>query len=442
MHPAVGQARGGRIGLVPVFREVHHAPDHEFAGFQRGAVAAVFGDRLDLDDGRHGATATARAVEERLAADGRGKALGLGHAPARARRALGDGLVDLPGVLGRHRRTAAARAPQARQVVLVAIRRLHELPGHRRHAVEIGDAFRPDDAQRLFGVPLVHADELAAAAEAGEGLHDEAGHMEQRHGEDRGRRIRRRRSGDRDFRIHRHGDGAAAFPAEQGIGDGPMRRQHAFGMRRRAGRVENRGAVFGRDFRRRHVGRRPVDEVLPSGESDLRVADGDDFDIKPVEVRLKALGPLPVREQQLQAAVLDPVDELLAGPPGVDGHRNRADGGHSHERGDPLRVVAQGDADAIAGLDAAFDQAVGALRRPFPHGAIGVALPLVDVEVLVGVVETALVERAQVRRRIREHGEVDAANAHRAGLIRLPGCRDRRHGGLEFRLHLPPLGAP
>ena len=258
MHPAVGQARRCGVRLVPVFREVHHAPDPQLAGFHRRAVAAIFGYRLHAHDGWHRAPTTARTLEECFAADRGREPLGLGHAPAGSGCPLGDGLVDLASVFGGHGRATAARALEARQIVFAPVRRLHQFPGHGRHAVELGNALRLDDAQSLFRVPLVHADELATAAERGQCLDDQAGHVEQRYGQDHGRWVLGLRGGaadrSRERRVHLHRDGAAAFPAQEGVRDRPVSGQHALGVRSRAGRVQDRGVVLGRDVRFGHRG--------------------------------------------------------------------------------------------------------------------------------------------------------------------------------------------
>ena len=43
-----------------------------------------------------------------------------------------------------------------------------------------------------------------------------------------------------------------------------------------------------------------------------------------IEVGEQALGSLHVREQDFETTVLDAVDQLFPGPPGVHGHGDRA----------------------------------------------------------------------------------------------------------------------
>ena len=170
------------------------------------------------------------------------------------------------------------------------------------------------------------------------------------------------------------------------------------------------------------------------------MADGDDLDCQLIPVGEQALGSLHVGEQDLETTVLDAVEQFFPGPPGVHSHRDRAGRGDPHERGDPLRVVAQGDADPVAGLNAPSLQRIGALGRTVPHVLVGVALVLVDVEVVPGVVQTTCVEVAQVSRRVREHGEVHPADGLGARFVRFARRRHRSDSGFEFQLHSSPPG--
>ena len=165
------------------------------------------------------------------------------------------------------------------------------------------------------------------------------------------------------------------------------------------------------------------------------MAHGDDFDVQLGQVGQQALGPFEVGEEKLEGAVLDAVDQFVAGPPGVDGNRHGAHRRDAHERGDPLGVVAQCDAHPIPAADATLVQPIGALRRAIPHFLIGEALILIDVEVVVGVIETACVERAQMGGRIREHGEIHTVYVLCVRLVRLASRGHRGDGGFEFRLH-------
>ena len=61
-----------------------------------------------------------------------------------------------------------------------------------------------------------------------------------------------------------------------------------------------------------------------------------------------ALGPLGVDEGDLGAGVLEPVAQLLAAPPGVEGHHDGAGQGGGPEGHDPLGDVAHDDGDPVA----------------------------------------------------------------------------------------------
>ena len=271
--------------------------------------------------------------------------------------------------------------------------------------------------------------------------------MEQRHGEDDGRRIRghRRRAAHRGghFGIHGHGDGAAALPAEQCVDDGAVGGEHALGMRGGTGGVEDGGVVLWVDGGFGHGGAAGLGQKrLPGGVAGMLVAHGYQRDAEFVHAVGQALGALAVREQQVEAAVLHAVGQLVPGPPGVHGHRDAAGAGDAHERGHPLRIIAQRDADAIPRPDAAARQRVGAAGREFPHLAVGVALVAVDVEILVAVFQPAGVQRPQMRWRVGEHGEVHAADALGARLVGLARRGDLRHRGGQIGLHLPHSAHP
>jgi len=65
-----------------------------------------------------------------------------------------------------------------------------------------------------------------------------------------------------------------------------------------------------------------------------------------------AFDSLGVADEDRQLCVVDGVLQLLAGPPGVHRDRDRPDRKDRGERDDPLRIVAHGDADAVARFDA------------------------------------------------------------------------------------------
>ena len=170
----------------------------------------------------------------------------------------------------------------------------------------------------------------------------------------------------------------------------------------------------------------------------MAVSNGHQFDIELAEVRRQALGALDVREEELEATVFDAVDQFLAGPPGVHGDRDGTHRRDAHEGRNPLGIVPERDTDPIPGLYPAFLQAVGALGRLVPHGLVGVALVLVDVEVLLRVGEPAHVDLAQVVGGVGEYREIDAANRREARLVGLAGRGDLGDGIRQFGFYGKP----
>ena len=217
------------------------------------------------------------------------------------------------------------------------------------------------------------------------------------------------------------GDGAVSLPAEQRLDDGTMDGQDTLRMRRRARRVEDHRVVVAVEC---HLGHRPRsagNERFPSAPTLSLAADGDEVDAEPFGVLADPLEPLPVDEQHRQAAVLNSVDHLVGGPPGIHRDGDRADGCDPHVGERPFRIVPEGDAHAIPGTDPLRQQSVGALGGEVPRFLEGVAFLLVDEEVPVGVRKAFCVEIPQVFRRVDERRVVDAVDAPHGGLERLTG---------------------
>ena len=86
---------------------------------------------------------------------------------------------------------------------------------------------------------------------------------------------------------------------------------------------------------------------------------------QPAEEGADALGPLRVDEGDLGTRVLQPVAQLLAGPPGVERDDDGPGQGDGPEGHDPLGQVAHGDGDPVALGDAELVSAAGgpACRR-------------------------------------------------------------------------------
>ena len=114
---------------------------------------------------------------------------------------------------------------------------------------------------------------------------------------------------------------------------------------------------------------------------------GDDECGEPVEAAQEgadALRSLGVDEGHFGPGVLQPVAQLLTGPPGVEGHDDGAGQGDGPERHHPLGQVPHHDGDAVTLPDAEFvDQAVG--QRAGDPVVLGERGPLVLVDEVGGV---------------------------------------------------------
>ena len=71
-----------------------------------------------------------------------------------------------------------------------------------------------------------------------------------------------------------------------------------------------------------------------------------------------AIESLLVDEQHGRSRVVQAVDQLVGGPPGVEGNDDRPRNHRSPKGDDPLGQVSRGDGDAIALGDAIFDEAL------------------------------------------------------------------------------------
>ena len=113
-------------------------------------------------------------------ANARANGVGLGHAPAGVGQGFGKTGVDLAHLFWRTRRTATAHQQQAVQTVAASFGDTHQVTRHRRWRHHRGQAFCVDQGRRLFGVPAVHAHQLALRAVAGHVRGVKAGDVEQR----------------------------------------------------------------------------------------------------------------------------------------------------------------------------------------------------------------------------------------------------------------------
>ncbi len=207
-------------------------------------------------------------ADEVVARVARPVGVGLGHAVADGRPALGEALLDPGDHLGRHGRPAAAHRREAGGVEVLEAGRLEHVPALRGHADERGDPLALDDLERPLGVPAVHHHQLHARREARQHHRHQAGDVEQRHDQDQDRRrglagrCRAPRPGAVRRGLARPLDGDPAAEAHERLGDGPVGRHRPLGPPGGAGRVQDHHVVVGAGRLLGH--RRPQREhVLP-----------------------------------------------------------------------------------------------------------------------------------------------------------------------------------
>jgi hypothetical protein len=242
----------------------------------------------------------------------------------------------------RPRGAAGGDVGQRGEVVSVAVRMLHQLQAHRRHADEIGDLLLLDQAQRLARIPFRHQHHRPADDEAVDQHRHLAGDVEQRHVDQGLGRVDRRlalplldaeqgREPDR-IGIDAGGDGAVG-------GDG------ALGEAGRARGEQDRRIVLRRDLRqvrlparrkqwRERLRQRPLDRQRDGGN---RAAAGGE-----------ARGAGLVGDDQFGLGEAEAVAHLLGLPPAVDQGGDAARLQHRHIGGDPGRAVAHRDRDPVA----------------------------------------------------------------------------------------------
>jgi len=194
----------------------------------------------------------------------------------------------------RARRAAAGDVGQRRQVVIVAVRMVHQLEAHRRHANEIGDPLALDQPQRLTRIPFGHQHHAAPDDEAVEHHRHLTGDMEQRNGDQRARRIDWRTS----FRFE---DAAQRQQADCiGIDTGrhsAVRGQCTLCLASRARREQDRRVVLGRNVGQGDV---VVCRIEPIGEGSFQgLFDGDSFNRIAALCRGQALRARRVGQDQL-----------------------------------------------------------------------------------------------------------------------------------------------
>ena len=136
-------------------------------------------------------------------------------------------------------------AAEAGEISSDEIWRLHDFPGHRRHAMQDRDTFTLDQFQRSLCIPFMHHHELALIDKTCEELRMTAGHVKERHVSEQCGLIGRVVLAQlwSQYFI----DFFYKFPGKKSTDDAAMRRQHAFGMAGGTGGVHDGRVVFRRN---------------------------------------------------------------------------------------------------------------------------------------------------------------------------------------------------
>ena len=207
-----------------------------------------------------------------------------------------------------------------------------------------------------------------------------------------------------------------------------MRTQRPLGRAGGPARIEDRGIIVGRDH---HVGQRHVrkarpivrgaDDVLEPGGDPIERLGGarDQHALERGEVRVAARQPpmpLVVEDQDLRTRIGQPVFELGAGPPGVQGNHDRADHRRREEAHRPFGQVAHRQRDPVAGPDPEPDQLVRKRRHGAVMRVIGDPFVLVDREQPLTVRPRQVHERAQAGRRVLPYAGGHATDRERLHL--------------------------
>ncbi len=204
-----------------------------------------------------------------------------------------------------------------------------------------------------------------------------------------------------------------------------MGRHRSLGFAGGARGVEDRGVVTGidLDIGHRGAGGAHILESVDTGRRLTTMADRNHPEPgQAIEDGRHALGPLLIGDEHGGARVAQPVLELVGGPPGVQRHRHRADGGDGGEARHPLGVVAHADGHAVTALHAVvLDQQMTGGVDLRDHVGEGQALVLVHEVHVVGGSRTHGVEEHAKRRR----GAVE--DRHGLAADRLVVHRERRH---------------
>ena len=438
--PAAHEGLGGRLRLVPIAHDDHRPARPEFAdraGGERGD--AILGADFEVGDGdrRAGAGRAMEIILGRVRGDRRHR---LGHPPAVAGERA-ELLVDALDEFGRRGSAAIGDRLERGEVVARAVGVLDQLPRDRRDAAGDIDALALDDPHCLHRVPLAHEDHRVARCHAAHQGRRAGGDVEQRdHGQDRARRgvgdrlaaadeIARRREGAgedvggevavRAERALRVAGGAAGVEDRRGVVAGESDvRAGGCGERRPAGGAADEGFERGRALNR--LGR-PRDDPF----ADARHVGA---------VRGEAAVAFGVDDDDARARIADAVAQFVAGPPGVERHRDRADRDDREEDHRPFGQVARCEGDAVALADAAIDERLckrggRAILRLEAH-----ALVVEDRREALAVGAREVEQQAKVGGRVLPDARRDAADRRDVDLELAAGGGERggRVGERDF----------
>ncbi len=438
-QPAVDDRVGGGVGPVPVRANQHRTLEPDLTGLAgRQHVAEGIGDP-DVHH-RDDATRRGRLREEVVAEVSRAVCVGLGHAVPEARPALGEVVLDALHELGWHRGAAAADGQQTRGVALLERRCLQQVPTHGRDADERRHAFAFDQLEGAVRIPPVGHHEFRSADERAEHHRHQPGDVEQR---DRQHHRALGLVGIGLRRLPHCVDGRAGGERHQRTEHRPVGGDSSLRITGRAGGVQDRGVVVRVDVDvgqccavgQQILQRNHAERVVRSGFgvfADGHHRGGDRARIggsQPVE-------PVGVGDDDLRAGVVEGEHDLSGLPPRVHRNRHRSDGGDRGERGDPFRVVAHRDRDAIAVGDAELvDEGVTDPTDQLQHLWHRPAFVLEHDEV-VGARRCGGEQVTQVRRRAGEHLGRRAEDVDFADLERGTGRADGRARFVEVHSHV------
>ena len=327
----------------------------------------------------------------------------------------------------RARRAACGIGDAAGQVILVAVGVGGDFKAHQRNADEVGHLFRLDQAHRLFRVPFGHQHQLAADGEALQEQRHFAGHVEQRHVDQRAG------LGSGHFALV----GQVQAPA---TAVSRIVRPGTFRLAGGARGVEDRRQIIAGEFGQGRICAAAVCQqrgqaLFPAAivvEHDHLAGVGQPFEPG---------GARRVGQHQRAFGQFDPAGQFLAAPPAVEQRGAAARHHRAHVGDDPVDRIARGNADAVAAL-----HAVSGHQRARHRACCGVSLGKaqphrsIDQERRVAMLRAEECEIVrQAGRRVLQHRQLAAKPFERNGFQRRARCgqpvQNRREGSIEFASH-------